>query len=61
MADSHVEDSSDKIVDTLSDCLDFNKLKEYITSESIVYDVNMGNGGRREETQKDLILLHLTL
>ena len=39
MVDSHVENSSDKIVNTLSnDCLDFSKLKEYITSESIVYN-----------------------
>ena len=38
MADSHAQGSSDKIVNNLSDCLDFNKLKEYITSKRVAYD-----------------------
>ena len=38
MRDSHARGSSYKIVNNLSDCLDFNKLKEYITSKRVAYD-----------------------
>ena len=38
MADGRGEESSDKIVSIESDCFDFNKVNEYVTSKSIAYD-----------------------